>query len=96
MCNMTIHLLPNAKQSEIVSLQILHNGTIHIKMKVHAPPLKGKANKSMIEILAKKLSIKKSSITLLSKQSSPIKRIYVDKDYEEIIQLLKNSHMITL
>lgn len=42
MCDITIHLLPNAKQSGIVSFAILQNDTIYIKMKVHAIQKKAK------------------------------------------------------
>lgn len=96
MCYITIHLLPNAKQSGIVSFAILQNDTIYIKMKVHAPQKKSKANKAMLTILAERLSLNKSSLKMLSKHSSPIKKIYIDKDCKEIIELFKRNNPVTL
>lgn len=48
-----------------------------IKVKVAAPPEKGKANKCLIEFLAKKLSIRKKDVRVVSGMTSPIKKIEI-------------------
>ena len=48
-----------------------------LKIKVSSPPEKGKANQCLIEFLAEKLSVKKSAISIISGQSSPVKSIKI-------------------
>jgi uncharacterized protein (TIGR00251 family) len=56
---------PNAKK-ERIEKDLL--GTLHVY--VHAPPLEGKANKAIIELLAEYFNIKKGNIILLSGEKS--------------------------
>jgi uncharacterized protein len=48
-----------------------------LKVKVAAAPEKGKANKCLVEFLAKRLGIKKNDITVCSGQASPVKQIQI-------------------
>jgi uncharacterized protein (TIGR00251 family) len=48
-----------------------------LKVKVAAPPEKGKANKCLTDFLAKQLGIKKSDIVVCSGQTSPVKQIQI-------------------
>jgi uncharacterized protein (TIGR00251 family) len=48
-----------------------------LKIKVAAPPEKGKANQCVIDLLAQELGVKKKAVTIVSGQTSPIKRIQV-------------------
>ena len=48
-----------------------------LKVKVSAAPEKGKANKCLLEFLAKQLGVKKNSISIISGQISPVKKIQV-------------------
>jgi len=46
-----------------------------LKIKISAPPEKDKANRSLIEFLAKQLGVKKSAISIISGQTNPIKQV---------------------
>lgn len=60
-----IKLTPNSKNNEVLSDEIdLLNMRI-MKVKVSAPPVEGKANEALIELLANHFAVKKSSIKLL-------------------------------
>jgi uncharacterized protein len=48
-----------------------------VKIKVAAPPEKGKANQGLIEFLAKELGVKKNAISIISGQTNPIKQVQV-------------------
>ncbi|MHC4475486.1 MAG: DUF167 domain-containing protein [Planctomycetota bacterium] len=48
-----------------------------LKVKVSAPPQKGKANQCLCEFLAKQLGVKKNAVTIVSGQSRPVKSIQV-------------------
>jgi len=46
-----------------------------LKIKISAPPEKGKANRCLLEFLAKQLSVKKNAVSIISGQTNPIKQI---------------------
>lgn len=48
-----------------------------IKIKVSAVAEKGKANKCLLEFLAKQLGVKKSAIRIISGQTIPVKHVQV-------------------
>jgi hypothetical protein len=48
-----------------------------LKVKIAAPPEKGKANQSLIEFLAKKLGTKKNAVSIITGQTNPIKQVQV-------------------
>ncbi|MBA5724235.1 DUF167 family protein [Candidatus Liberibacter sp.] len=85
-----IRLSPNAKHNRIESLETLQNGSIYIKIKVCAPPQRGKANKAMINLLSKSLCLKKSSIKILAGQSSPLKKVNIDEEYANALKKIKD------
>jgi uncharacterized protein (TIGR00251 family) len=48
-----------------------------LKIKISAPPEKGKANQCLIEFLAKQLGVKKNAVSIISGQTNPIKQVQV-------------------
>lgn len=48
-----------------------------IKVKVAAPPEKGKANKCLIDYLSRLLGVRKNAISIVSGQTSPVKQVSV-------------------
>ena len=48
-----------------------------IKVRVAAPPEKGKANQCLIAFLAKQLGVKKNAIEIIAGQTSPVKQVRV-------------------
>ena len=44
-----------------------------LKIKIAAPPEKGKANQSLIAFLAKKLGVRKNDIEIISGKTNPVK-----------------------
>ena len=48
-----------------------------IKIRVAAPPEKGKANECLIAFLARQLGVRKNAIAILSGQSNPVKQVRV-------------------
>lgn len=55
-----IHVMPNAAKTQV---QGLHDGAL--KVRLHAPPVDGKANEALQAWMAEALGIPKSTITLL-------------------------------
>ena len=53
----------------------LLDGTL--KIKVSAPPEKGKANQCLLKFLAEKLGMKKNAVSIIAGETSPVKRVQV-------------------
>jgi uncharacterized protein len=70
----SVKVKPNSKQQKIVHSD---EGTwiIHLK----SPPIDGKANQELIELLAKQFKIAKSQISIKSGLSSKIKLIEIEE-----------------
>jgi len=48
-----------------------------LKVKVSAPPERGKANRCLREFLAKQLGVKKNAVSIISGKTSPVKHVQV-------------------
>ena len=48
-----------------------------LKIKVAAPPEKGKANQCLINFLAERLGVKRNSVNIISGSTNPVKRIQI-------------------
>lgn len=56
-----------------------------VKIKVSAPPQKGRANKCLIDFLAKQLGVKNSAVSIIAGQNSPVKKIRVSGLSDELM-----------
>jgi len=69
-CVLNVRVKPGARRQGLIGWA---DGQLEVA--VHAPPEKGKANKALIELLAKELGLRKSQITLLSGRTGRRKRL---------------------
>lgn len=67
-----IKVITNAKKNEVVEAE----GSF--KVYVNAPPVDGKANKAVIELLAKYFKVRKSSVKIIRGEKSKDKVIQID------------------
>ena len=83
-----VKVIPKAKNNVIENLSPIHNLADEIRIRVTAPPEKGQANKAVIELLSKNLNIGKSSVILLSGDTSRNKTFLLKglnlKDIEKV------------
>jgi len=68
----TVKVVPGSSKTAIAGLL----GTM-LKVKVSAPPEKGKANESLINFLAESLGVKTRNIDIIAGKSNPVKQIKV-------------------
>jgi uncharacterized protein len=66
-----IKVIPKAPKSELINT--MEDGTL--KIRIAAPPEKGKANAELIKFLSKHFNISKKQITIISGKSEPLKLI---------------------
>lgn len=78
-----IKISPNSSKNEIIQ-----DGDI-LKIKITAQPIENKANKMLVEFLAKKLKIAKSNIQILKGETSKEKTVLIQgidsQDFQEKI-----------
>ena len=68
-----VKILPKSSKNQIVGRE----GDL-FKVKVVAPPIEGKANKALVDLLARKLRVPKGAIEIISGKSSKLKLIRID------------------
>ncbi|MEQ9232804.1 DUF167 domain-containing protein [Coleofasciculus sp. E2-BRE-01] len=71
----TVKVKPNSKKQ---SIEEMVDGTLKVNLK--SPPVDGKANKELIELLAEKFNVTKSQVQIKSGLSSKIKLIEIVED----------------
>jgi len=69
-----VKVIPKSSKTELAGY--LPDGTW--KVKVAAPPEKGKANRALCEFLAEKLGVAKSRIRIVTGETSALKRIRIE------------------
>lgn len=67
-----VKVIPNAKRSSVEKLKDYY------KVRVDAPPIRGKANKRLTEILAKHFNVPRSKIRIVKGQKLRMKEVEVE------------------
>ena len=86
---LAIRLTPNGGRDAIDGIEPDGEGGMLLKARVTAVPEKGKANKALIVLVAKSLSVAKSSISLASGDTSRKKILRIEGDTEDLVERLK-------
>jgi len=81
---LTVHAQPGARQA---ALRGLHGDAIKVAVKEAAQD--GKANKAIEAFIAKSLGVAKSSVSVVSGQSSRSKRIFIEDDTSELLRAVE-------
>lgn len=83
----SVRVYPNAARNEVVDFT---DGVLRVK--VSAPPVKGKANKELIALLSQVLAVDKSSVIIIKGHTSRSKVIAIDGlSQEELMKRLSSS-----
>ncbi|HYP15983.1 MAG TPA: DUF167 domain-containing protein [Opitutus sp.] len=72
-CTLAVKVIPNAPRSEILGWL----GEA-LKVKIHAPPVEGRANEALCEYLAAQLGVHRRAVTLLRGGTSRQKIVSID------------------
>ena len=81
---LSVKVTPNAGRSEITGFS---DGILRVR--IAAPPVEGKANRELIDLLSRALGVGRSSLTIIKGQTSRQKVVAVDGlSREEIIKRL--------
>lgn len=83
-----IQVVPGASRNEIVKVE---NETVMVR--VTAPPVKGKANKAVVKLLARTLGLKKGQVEIVTGRTSRHKKVKVEgADEQAMFDLLRQSN----
>lgn len=69
---LAVQISPNAKRTEVIG-----EAEAALKIKLHAPPVDGKANEALIRYLADRLDVPKSAVTITHGHTNKRKLIEV-------------------
>ena len=70
----SVKVKPNSKQQSIIEEE---DGSLTVHLK--SPPVDGKANKELVELLAKKFAVPKSHITIQAGLTGRIKFVNIEE-----------------
>jgi len=82
----TVKVVPRASKSEIVGE---HDGAL--KLRIAAPPVDGAANAELIKLLSKMFDVPKSSVEILSGQTSKVKQVKIAGVKSEFFLKIANA-----
>ncbi len=81
---LAVRLTPNGGRDAFDGVEVAADGLAHLKARVTAVPEKGKANKALVALLSKALKVPKSSISVVSGESSRQKILRIEGDPEDL------------
>jgi uncharacterized protein (TIGR00251 family) len=79
-----VRLTPKGGRDRIDSWTRDDKGTAILKVRVSAPPEKGKANAALIALLARELRLAKSLISIRAGETSRLKTVMIQGDSEAL------------
>jgi hypothetical protein len=85
----TVRLTPRAGADRIIGFTTDARGQPVLKVAVAAAPVDGAANDALIKLLAKRLDLPKSAITLVAGASARVKRLALAGDPARLAAALK-------
>ena len=88
---LAVKVTPKASRNRLEGCAADADGNGFLKISVTAAPEDGKANKAVIDLLAKELKIAKRAITLVTGATDRRKVLFIEGDAEELSRRLIQS-----
>lgn len=86
-----VRLTPKGGRDAVDGVETGADGKPHVKIRVSAPPEDGKANAALIGLLAKACGVPKSSVSILSGQTSRLKQVAIAGDGTSLARSLSGD-----
>ena len=84
-----VRLTPKAAADRIEGWEIRADGGSYLKARVRAVPDKGKANKALLQLIAKTFGVAKSNVIMVSGTRSRIKQVLIKDGSKELLKAIK-------
>jgi len=91
MIKIQIKVVPQSKANKVEECKLDEKGNLNLKIRVTAPATDNKANKAVIELLAKHFELKKSDIEIILGHTSRQKVIAIHNTDKN--KFLKNTQL---
>ena len=91
---LSVRVTPKASRNEVTGLYTAADGAVSLSVKVTAAPDKGKANNAVMDLLAKKSGLAKSTFTLVKGETDRNKTFQISGNanpLEALIASLTNT-----
>lgn len=85
---LAVRVTPRAKRNELGRLVDTGGGRTALAVRLAAPPIDGAANVALIEFLATRLDVPRSSIRIVSGEASRLKILRIDRVTEAALRRL--------
>ena len=82
----TVRVVPRASRSEIVGE---HDGALRVR--IAAPPVDGAANEELVSLLARKLGVSRSAVTITGGHTAKLKQLRVTGASPEALTALSGN-----
>jgi uncharacterized protein YggU (UPF0235/DUF167 family) len=86
-----IRVTPNSSVSGFQDIFTDPSGTEYLKTNLNSAPEKGKANSELIKLLSKTLKISKSSFSVISGTTDRYKKVLLEIEHSETIEVILNN-----
>jgi len=90
---LNVRLQPNARSAAVEGLEQLSDGSYVLKVRVTAPPEDGKANRALVELLAKTWRRPKRDLELISGHKARNKGLLLHGDGEVLRRYLEELYI---
>ena len=87
--DLLIKLIPNASTDKIIGIIATGDEQSRLAVKVRAVPEKGRANKAVLDFMAKKLSLPKSTLQIAGGNTNRNKTIRITGDPQMVLERLQ-------
>jgi len=81
-----VHVVPRASRSEIVGE---YDGAVRVR--IAAPPVEGAANEELVRLLARKLGVSRSAITITGGHTAKLKQLSVSGAPQDALAVLRGK-----
>lgn len=81
---LAVRLTPRASRDGVDGVKAAPDGSLHLQLRLAAPPVEGAANEALIAFLAKSLKLRKSDVTLVAGERARLKRVALRGDGAEL------------
>jgi uncharacterized protein (TIGR00251 family) len=88
---LAVRVTPKSSRDEVTGLYTAADGTVSLAVKVRAAPEQGRANTSVIEVLARASGLPKSAFQLVSGQTDRNKTLLVTGNPAELEALIAHK-----
>lgn len=84
-----LRVTPNAAASRLEGVEIRDDGSAVLRLRIAAVPDKGRANAAAVALLAKALEVPRSSVVIVSGETSRLKTVEISGEAVSLIARLE-------